>query len=52
MKLYTIECDPACGFMVRSHDQNEAMDIGKEHAMSAHGKRMSSAEIKDMMKES
>lgn len=34
-KLKSIECDPKCGFMIRSHDEKEVINIAKEHAKKA-----------------
>ena len=30
--LKQIECEPKCGFLVRSHDEKELIRIGMEHA--------------------
>ena len=48
--LKSAECDPACGFMVRSHDEAEIMSVIKEHAKKAHNMDMTDAQIKGMMK--
>src|SRR5262245_41360154 len=29
--LKSVSCDPACGFMVRSHDEKEVMTAAKSH---------------------
>ena len=50
MVLKYAECDPACGFMVRSHDEAEIMSVIKEHAKKAHNMDMTDAQIKGMMK--
>ena len=50
-KLSQIECDPACGFMVRSHDEREALDLSMRHAKRAHPEmKVSEADLKKMMK--
>ncbi len=35
-KLYSISCDPKCGFMVRSHDEEEALHLAMEHSSNKH----------------
>lgn len=42
-----IECDPVCGFMVRSHDEKEIMGIALTHAKNVHQMNVSE---KDMQK--
>ena len=50
-KLSQIECDPACGFMVRSHDEREALDLSMRHAKRAHPEmKVSEVDLKKMMK--
>ncbi len=34
--LYSISCDPECGFAVQSHDKNEVVNLCYEHASQAH----------------
>jgi predicted small metal-binding protein len=48
---YTGSCDPACGFMVKSHDKKEAADIIVRHAMKMHKKKVTEKEAMDMIKE-
>ena len=48
--LKSVECDPACGFMIRSHDETELMSMVKSHVRSAHQKNLSDQEVKDKMK--
>lgn len=48
--MYTVTCDPACGFMVRSHDQKEVVDITIKHAKRAHNKKVTEKDVKGMMK--
>ena len=48
--LKEIECDPKCGFMVRSHDEKELIEIAREHAMKSHKMTISEHELKGMMK--
>jgi len=35
-QLKQITCDPICGFMVRSHDENEVVNLAFLHASKAH----------------
>ncbi len=48
--MYTGTCDPACGFMVKSHDKKEAADILARHAMKMHKKKVTEKEAMDMLK--
>ena len=48
--LKKIECEPSCGFMVRSHDEKELIDLTKQHAKKLHNKVITDKEVKDMMK--
>ena len=49
-ELKSITCDPACGFMVRSHDGKEVMDMARTHVKKAHKMNTSDSELKKMMK--
>jgi predicted small metal-binding protein len=51
MTLYSITCDPACGFIVQSHNKAETMMIAKQHVKNVHKKEVSDAEVQGMMKE-
>ena len=33
--LKQIQCDDMCGFMVRSHDENEVIHMAKQHIKTA-----------------
>lgn len=35
-KMFTVSCDPICGFTVSSHDRKEAGDMGFEHVSNKH----------------
>lgn len=48
---WEVECEPACGFKLRSHDKNEIVSMVKQHAGKAHQKQMSDKEILNMAKE-
>lgn len=45
-----VECDPACGFAVRSHDDKELADIVMTHAKKSHNMKLTEKEVKDMAK--
>jgi len=50
-KLKQIECEPKCGFLVRSHDENEVIDIAMKHAKQMHPEmKVSKNNLKDMIK--
>ncbi|WP_336035035.1 DUF1059 domain-containing protein [Halobacterium yunchengense] len=40
------ECS-ACGFMVRSEDDDELIDIVREHANDAHGLNITRSEVRE-----
>ncbi len=50
-KLKKIECDPTCGFMVRSHDEKEIISIVMDHAKKMHDKTVSEQDVKAMLKD-
>jgi predicted small metal-binding protein len=49
-KLKTVECDPKCGFLVRSHDEKELLDVAIQHAKKAHSMVITEKDVKKMMK--
>jgi len=49
-ELKKIECDPMCGFMVRSHDEKELVEIAKEHVKKIHKMKASDKELKERIK--
>jgi predicted small metal-binding protein len=48
--LKSITCDPTCGFMVRSHDEREVMDLAKQHVKKAHKMKTTDKELRAMVK--
>lgn len=49
-ELKKLECDPACGFMVRSHDEKELYKIALEHAKNFHKEiKVTEKDIKSMI---
>jgi predicted small metal-binding protein len=49
-ELKKIECDPACGFSVQSHDEREVIEIAKKHAKEKHDMDATDQQLKDMVK--
>ncbi len=49
--LKKIECDPTCGFMIRSHDEKELVDIVTLHAKKSHNMTISEKDVKDKIKD-
>lgn len=48
--LKEIECDPKCGFKIRSHDEKEVIEIAMQHAKKSHKMKISEKDLKGMMK--
>lgn len=49
-ELKKVECDPACGFMIKDHDEKELIEMVKKHVKKAHGKDLTDKEIKEKIK--
>ena len=49
--LKKLECDPSCGFMVRSHDNKEIIEIAREHAKKFHKMDVAEKDIMAMIKD-
>jgi len=50
-KLKQVECDPKCGFLVRSHDEKELVDVAIQHAKKAHSMVITEKDARTMMKD-
>ncbi|MBI4895603.1 MAG: DUF1059 domain-containing protein [Candidatus Aenigmarchaeota archaeon] len=50
MVMKSIECNPDCGFMIRSHEQEEVLSVAKIHAKIQHRLNPTFNELKKMMK--
>jgi predicted small metal-binding protein len=50
-KMYQIDCEPMCGFSVKSHDKSEAKKYAKEHVQMVHSKMVSDGEVEKMVRE-
>lgn len=48
--LKKIECDPMCGFMIRSHDEKELVEVAKQHLKKIHKMKLSDKEAKERIK--
>ena len=47
-ELKSISCDPMCGFMIQSHDEQEVLDTAMRHVKKVHPNMKVS--IEDMKK--
>ena len=47
--LKSVSCPPDCGFMCRSHDEKELIEIVKAHAKNAHGRILTDEQIRSFM---
>jgi len=50
-KLKKIKCDPKCGFLVRSHDEKEIIEIATQHAKKSHNMAITEKDVKGMLKD-
>ena len=50
-KLKQVECDPKCGFLVRSHDEKEIVEVAIQHMKKAHSKVITEKDARTMMKD-
>lgn len=49
--LKKVECDPKCGFLIRSHDETEVIRIALDHAKKFHNMTMTEKEARDMLED-
>ncbi|MEJ2683520.1 MAG: DUF1059 domain-containing protein [Candidatus Sulfobium sp.] len=50
--LKKVECDPKCGFMIRSHDEKEVISAAIQHARKSHNETLTEKEVRsDYLKE-
>ena len=49
-KLKQIDCSPECGFLIRSHDEDEVTKMAKEHVKNVHGMKVSEMEMEEKIK--
>ncbi len=47
--LKKVECDPTCGFMVRSHDEKELVEIVTQHAKKSHNMTVAEKDVRAMI---
>ena len=50
-KIKQLECDPKCGFLIRSHNEKEIVDIAIQHAKKAHSMTVTEKDAKGMLKD-
>jgi predicted small metal-binding protein len=50
-KLKQVECDPKCGFLIRSHDEKELTEIAIQHAKKVHSMAITDKDVRKMMKD-
>lgn len=48
--LVMIQCDPDCGFVIKSHNKEEVKEAAKKHAKNIHNKEVSDEEVELMIK--
>jgi predicted small metal-binding protein len=46
-----VDCDPECGFMIRSHDEKELTEFVKQHAKMSHNMTITDDDVKSKMKQ-
>ncbi|MBI4548977.1 MAG: DUF1059 domain-containing protein [Ignavibacteriae bacterium] len=52
MMMKSVECNPVCGFMIRSYDEKELTSMVMEHAKKHHPQmKMTEKDVKGMMKD-
>ncbi|HTY36987.1 MAG TPA: DUF1059 domain-containing protein [Bacteroidota bacterium] len=49
-ELKSFSCDPACGFKIQSHDEQELTEIVIAHAKKAHNMEMTAKDVKAKIK--
>jgi predicted small metal-binding protein len=50
-KLKQVECEPKCGFLIRSHNEKELVEIAIQHAKKAHSMVITEKEVRTMLKD-
>ena len=49
--LKQVECDPKCGFLIRSHDEKEIIELAIQHAKKFHKMTITEKDVKAMVKD-
>jgi predicted small metal-binding protein len=44
-----IQCEPPCGFTVKSHDEKELIEFVRQHAKKAHNLTISEKDVRGKM---
>lgn len=47
--LYQVECEPACGFLIRNHNETELSPIVITHCLNTHNKTVSEKDVRGMV---
>lgn len=47
--MYQVECEPECGFMIRSHDRDEIADMTMRHANERHQEQFTRQDVEPMI---
>lgn len=48
--LYKVQCEPACGFMIRSDSREELVNAATHHTKHIHNMDLPQAEIENLIK--
>ena len=49
--LKKIECDPSCGFMIRSHNEEEMVEMAMKQAKQTHQMDLSVKDVKALIED-
>ncbi len=49
MDYKQVSCDPSCGFLIKSHDENEIKKVVMDHVKNAHHQKISGKDVEKMM---
>jgi predicted small metal-binding protein len=49
-KLYQVECAPACGFLVRNHNETELVPIVITHCLNTHNQVQTVDQVRGMIR--
>ena len=49
-QLYQVECDPACGFLTRNHNEAELIPFVITHCLNTHSKTLSEKDARGLVR--
>jgi predicted small metal-binding protein len=49
-QIKEVNCGPECGFLIRSHDEKELIEIVKAHAKNVHNMTITEEDVRVKMK--